>query len=96
MILYGEDRITPAKKVVLALAELIQSRYKKDSLDVILFGDEAYPVDARELPFVQVGPYHTNTKAALELGERLLARKKHNNKQIVMMDYVRNRRKTVS
>lgn len=85
MILYGEDRITPAKKVALALTELIQMRYKKDSLDVILFGDHAFEVDPRELPFVQVGPFHTNTKAALELGQRILARKKHNNKQIVMI-----------
>jgi uncharacterized protein with von Willebrand factor type A (vWA) domain len=85
MILYGEDRITPAKKVALALAEMIQTRFSKDSLDVILFGDEAFQVDARQLAFVNVGPYHTNTKAALELGQRLLARKKHANKQIVMI-----------
>lgn len=85
MILYGEDRITPAKKVALALTELIQSRFKKDSLDIILFGDDAFPIDPRQLPFVQVGPFHTNTKAALELGERILARRKHANKQIVMI-----------
>ncbi len=85
MILYGEDRITPAKKVALALAELIESRFKKDSLDVILFGDDAFQIDARELPFVQVGAYHTNTRAALELGQRILTRKKHANKQIVMI-----------
>lgn len=85
MILYGEDRITPAKKVALALTELIQTRFKKDSLDMILFGDEAFEVDPRQLPFVQVGPYHTNTKAALELGQRILARKKHANKQIIMI-----------
>ena len=85
MTLYGEDRITPAKKVALALTELIQSRYKKDALDVLLFGDEAFEVDPRELPFVQNGPYHTNTKAALELGQKILARRKHANKQIVMI-----------
>ena len=85
MILYGEDRITPAKKVALALTELIQTRYKKDALDVILFGDEAFEVDPRKLPYVQVGPYHTNTKAALELAQKILARKKHANKQIVMI-----------
>ena len=85
MILYGEDRITPAKKVALALAELIQSRFRKDSLDVILFGDDAFQVDPRQLPFVSVGPFHTNTRAALELGQRILARKKHANKQIVMI-----------
>ena len=85
MILYGEDRITPAKKVALALTELIQGRFQKDSLDVVLFGDEAVQVDPRELPYVQVGPFHTNTRGALELGQRILARKKHANKQIVMI-----------
>ena len=85
MILYGEDRITPAKKVALALTELIQTRYKKDALDVILFGDDAIQVDPAELPFVQVGPFHTNTQAALELAQAILARKKHANKQIVMI-----------
>jgi uncharacterized protein with von Willebrand factor type A (vWA) domain len=85
MTLYGEDRITPAKKVALALTELIQSRYKKDSLDVVLFGDDAVVVDPRELAFVNNGPFHTNTKAALELAQRILARKKHANKQVVLI-----------
>jgi Ca-activated chloride channel family protein len=85
MILYGEDRITPAKRVALALTELIQSRYKKDALDVIVFGDEALRIDPRRLPFITVGPYHTNTKAALELAQEILARKKHANKQVVMI-----------
>ena len=85
MILYGEDRITPAKKVALALTELIQTRYRKDSLEIILFGDDAMLIDASELPYVSVGPYHTNTKAALEMGQQLLLRKKHANKQIVMI-----------
>jgi Ca-activated chloride channel homolog len=85
MILYGEDRITPAKKVALALTELIQTRYRKDALDVILFGDDAFPVDVRELPFVNVGPYHTNTQAALRLAQRILSRRKHANKQVVMI-----------
>lgn len=85
MILYGEDRITPAKRVALALTELIQSRFRKDSLEVILFGDEAMVVDSNELPFVSVGPFHTNTKAALEMGQQLLSRKKHANKQIIMI-----------
>ncbi len=85
MILYGEDRITPAKRVAMALAELIQSRFKKDSLDVIVFGDEAMPIEVRDLPFLQVGPYHTNTKAALELAQGILARKKQANKQIVLI-----------
>ncbi len=63
MILYGEDRITPAKKIALALAQLIQSRYPKDSLDVVLFGDDAVQVPLRDLMKIQAGPYHTNTKA---------------------------------
>ncbi|MBN1517963.1 hypothetical protein JXA32_15465 [Candidatus Sumerlaeota bacterium] len=85
MILYGEDRITPAKRVALAMAELIQTKYVKDSLDVIVFGDEARVIDPRELPYVQVGPYHTNTKHALSLGQQLLERKKQVNKQIILI-----------
>jgi len=85
MILYGEDRITPAKQVALALSELILSKYKKDSLNIVLFGDEAREVSLSELPFVSVGPYHTNTKAGLELSRHLLRRKKNNNKQIFMI-----------
>ncbi|HJY62831.1 MAG TPA: VWA domain-containing protein [Ignavibacteria bacterium] len=85
MILYGEDRITPAKQVALALSELILSKYKKDSLSIVLFGDEAQEVSVSELPFVSVGPYHTNTKAGLELSRHLLRRKKNNNKQIFMI-----------
>ncbi|MDX2129534.1 MAG: VWA domain-containing protein [Chloroherpetonaceae bacterium] len=85
MILYGEDRITPAKRVAMALAELITSRYPKDSLDIILFGDEAWEVSIQELPFVSVGPYHTNTKAGLNLARALLRRRKNKNKQIFMI-----------
>jgi uncharacterized protein with von Willebrand factor type A (vWA) domain len=85
MILYGEDRITPAKKVALALTELILTKYPKDSIDVLLFGDEATEVPIREIPYVQVGPYHTNTKAGLELAQRILRRRKHANKQIFMI-----------
>lgn len=85
MILYGEDRITPAKQVALALSELILSKYKKDSLSIILFGDDAKEVSVSELPFVSVGPYHTNTKAGLELARHLLRRKKNTNKQIFMI-----------
>jgi uncharacterized protein with von Willebrand factor type A (vWA) domain len=85
MILYGEDRITPAKKVAMALAELILTRYPKDSLDIILFGDEAWTVDVKDLPFVSVGPYHTNTKAGLALARQILKRKKNQNKQIFMI-----------
>lgn len=85
MILYGEDRITPAKKVALALTELILTKYPKDSIDVLLFGDEAVEVPISEIPYVKVGPFHTNTKAGLELAQRILRRHKHNNKQIFMI-----------
>ncbi|HUP46495.1 MAG TPA: VWA domain-containing protein [Thermoanaerobaculia bacterium] len=85
MILYGEDRITPAKKVALALTELILTKYPKDSIDVLLFGDHAVEVPISEIPYVKVGPFHTNTKAGLELAQRILRRRKHNNKQIFMI-----------
>jgi Ca-activated chloride channel homolog len=85
MVLYGEDRITPAKKVALALTELIISKYPKDSIDVLLFGDDAREVPISEIPYVKVGPFHTNTKAGLELAQRILRRRKHNNKQIFMI-----------
>lgn len=85
MILYGEDRITPAKRVAIALAELIQTKYPKDALEVITFGDDAEKISLSRLPYLQVGPFHTNTKAGLQLAQRLLARKKHTNKQIFMI-----------
>ncbi|MBX7247048.1 MAG: VWA domain-containing protein [Candidatus Sumerlaeaceae bacterium] len=85
MILYGEDRITPAKKVAMALAEFIQSRYPKDSLEVAVFGDDVYQVSTRDLPYISVGPFHTNTKGGLELAQRLLQSKKQVNKQIFMI-----------
>ena len=85
MILYGEDRITPAKQVALAMAELLRTRYPKDSLQVCLFGDDAVEVPVRQLPYVGAGPYHTNTAAALALAQRLLLRKKHPNKQVFMI-----------
>jgi Ca-activated chloride channel homolog len=85
MILYGEDRITPAKKIALALAQLIQSRYPKDSLDVVLFGDDATQVPLRELMKIQAGPYHTNTRAGLQLAQRILNSRKGVNKQIFMI-----------
>jgi uncharacterized protein with von Willebrand factor type A (vWA) domain len=85
MILYGEDRITPAKKVAMALAEMIQTRYPKDDLNVILFGDDAKEVSVRELPFIGAGPFHTNTRAGLQLAQKILRRKKHPNKQIFMI-----------
>lgn len=85
MILYGEDRITPAKKVAMALAELITTRYPKDTLDVLVFGNDAWPIEVKDLPYLQVGPYHTNTVAGLELAMDLLRRKRNTNKQIFMI-----------
>jgi uncharacterized protein with von Willebrand factor type A (vWA) domain len=85
MILYGEDRITPAKKVAMALAELITKTYKKDTLDVIVFGNDAWQIEIKDLPYLQVGPYHTNTVAGLELALDLLRRRKNPNKQIFMI-----------
>ncbi len=85
MILYGEDRITPAKKIALALAQLIQTRYPKDTLDVVLFGDDAAQVPLRDLLKIQAGPFHTNTKAGLQLAQRILASRKGVNKQIFMI-----------
>jgi len=85
MILYGEDRITPAKKVAMALAELIRMKYPKDTLDVIVFGNDAWPIKIKDLPYLTVGPYHTNTVAGLELAMDILRRKKTPNKQIFMI-----------
>lgn len=85
MILYGEDRITPAKKVAMALSELITTRYPKDTLDIIAFGDDAWPIEIKDLPYLKVGPFHTNTHAALELAMDILRRRKNNNKQIFMI-----------
>ena len=85
MILYGEDRITPAKKVAMALAEFITTRYPKDTLDVLVFGNDARPISVKELPYLKVGPYHTNTVAGLDLAFDILRRKKNNNKQIFMI-----------
>lgn len=85
MILYGEDRITPAKKVAMALAELITTRYPKDTLDILVFGDDAWPISIQDLPYLKVGPYHTNTVAGLELALDLLRRKRNTNKQIFMI-----------
>jgi Ca-activated chloride channel homolog len=85
MILYGEDRITPAKKVAMALAELITKKYPKDTLDILVFGDDAWQIEIKDLPYLQVGPYHTNTVAGLELGMDLLRRRKNPNKQIFMI-----------
>jgi uncharacterized protein with von Willebrand factor type A (vWA) domain len=85
MILYGEDRITPAKKVAMALAELITTRYPKDTLNVLVFGNDAWPIAVKELPYLKVGPYHTNTVAGLQLAMDMLRRKRNTNKQIFMI-----------
>ena len=85
MILYGEDRITPAKKVAMALSELIITKYPKDSLDIIVFGDDAWPIEIKDLPYLQVGPFHTNTHAGLELAIEILRKRKAQNKQIFMI-----------
>ncbi|TYC17863.1 hypothetical protein ES677_00360 [Bizionia gelidisalsuginis] len=85
MILYGEDRITPAKKVAMALAELITTRYPKDTLDILVFGNDAWPIKIKDLPYLNVGPYHTNTVAGLQLALDLLRRKRNTNKQIFMI-----------
>ncbi|MBL0738451.1 VWA domain-containing protein [Flavobacterium sp. GN10] len=85
MILYGEDRITPAKKVAMALAELITTRYPKDTLDILVFGNDAWTIPIKDLPYLQVGPYHTNTVAGLQLAMDILRRKRNTNKQIFMI-----------
>jgi uncharacterized protein with von Willebrand factor type A (vWA) domain len=85
MILYGEDRITPAKKVAMALSELIATRYPKDTLDIIVFGNDAWSIEVKDLPYLQVGPFHTNTVAGLQLAMDILRRKKNTNKQIFMI-----------
>ncbi|MBK9270007.1 MAG: hypothetical protein IPM48_00270 [Saprospiraceae bacterium] len=85
MILYGEDRITPAKKVAMALGEWISRYFPKDTLDVVVFGNDAWQVELSELPYLSVGPYHTNTVAGLELAIELLRKRKSVNKQIFMI-----------
>lgn len=85
MILYGEDRITPAKKVAMALSELITTRYPKDTLDIIVFGDDAWQIEIKDLPYLKVGPYHTNTVAGLELAMEILRKRRNPNKQIMMI-----------
>ena len=85
MILYGEDRITPAKKVAMALSELITTKYPKDTLDIVVFGNDAWPIEIKDIPYLQVGPYHTNTVAGLELAMDILRRRKNPNKQIFMI-----------
>ena len=85
MILYGEDRITPAKKVAMALSEMILNNYAKDSLDIVAFGNEAWKISVSDLPYLKVGPYHTNTRHAMQMARHILQRKKFSNKQIFMI-----------
>jgi len=85
MILYGEDRFTPAKRVALALAHLIRTQYPGDSLRFVLFHDSAEEIPLARLATAQVGPYHTNTAQGLRLAQRLLARQRKDMKQIVMI-----------
>ncbi len=85
MILYGEDRITPAKKVAMALAELITTRYPKDTIDILVFGNNAWSISIKDIPYLKVGPYHTNTVAGLQLAMDILRRKRNTNKQIFMI-----------
>ena len=85
MILYGEDRFTPAKKVALALSHLIRTQYPGDSLRCVLFHDSAEEMRISDLARVQVGPYYTNTRDGLILAQRLLAQEKKDMKQIIMI-----------
>lgn len=85
MVLYGEDRITPAKQVALALAEMIMTRFRKDSLDVVLFGDEAMPIRVKDILYIGAGPFHTNTQEGLRYARRILEGKRQPNKQIFMI-----------
>jgi Ca-activated chloride channel family protein len=85
MVLYGEDRFTPAKRVGLALSHLIRTQYPGDSLRLVLFHDSAEEVPLSQLARVKVGPYHTNTREGLRLAQRLLARERKDVRQIVMI-----------
>lgn len=85
MTLYGEDRITPAKKVAMALIEYIRQRYPKDVIDVVLFGDDAVPVAVDKVARVDNGPFHTNTKAGLQAALKILQKRKQANKQVFMI-----------
>jgi len=85
MVLYGEDRITPARTTAMALAELILTRYPKDSLDLVAFGNDAWEVSIADLPRLQVGPYYTNTLAGLQRARDILRRRRNVNRQILMI-----------
>jgi Ca-activated chloride channel family protein len=85
MILYGEDRFTPAKKVAMALSQLIRTQYPGDSLSLVVFHDSAEEVPVSQLARVKVGPYYTNTREGLRLAQRILQRQRKDMKQIVMI-----------
>jgi len=85
MILYGEDRFTPAKKVALALSHLLRTQYPGDSLHLVLFHDSAEEVPLSQIARVRVGPYYTNTREGLRLAQRILGRQREDMKQIVMI-----------
>ncbi|MFC2085997.1 VWA domain-containing protein [Bacteroidota bacterium] len=85
MILYGEDRITPARMTAMALSEMIMTQFPGDSLDVVAFGDHAWEVEVKDLPYLEVGPFHTNTRDGIQRARALLHRRRHRNKQIVMI-----------
>ena len=85
MILYGEDRFTPAKKVAMALSQLIRTQYPGDSLSLVLFHDSAEELPISQLARVQVGPYYTNTREGLRMAQRILQRQRKDMKQIIMI-----------
>jgi len=85
MILYGEDRFTPAKRVALALSHLIRTQYPGDSLHAVLFHDSAEEIPLKQLGRVRVGPYYTNTREGLRLARRILERQRKDMRQIVMI-----------
>ncbi|MBK9108109.1 MAG: hypothetical protein IPM92_06905 [Saprospiraceae bacterium] len=85
MVLYGEDRITPAKKVALALTQLIKLHYPNDQLHIVVFGDDAWSISVSEIPYLEVGPYHTNTVEGLNLAISLLNKSRCPNKNIMMI-----------
>jgi Ca-activated chloride channel family protein len=85
MILYGEDRFTPAKRVAMALSHLIRTQFPGDTLSVVLFHDSAEEIPIQQLPRVKVGPHYTNTREGLRVAQRILARQNKDMKQIVMI-----------
>jgi uncharacterized protein with von Willebrand factor type A (vWA) domain len=85
MTLYGEDRITPAKRVAMAFAELQRRRFPRDSLHILLFGDDVQEVSIAELPYISNGPFHTNTCEALRRAAEVLTKSHHANKRVVMI-----------